>query len=190
MFKAYSRRISLHLIKTIIILKIGGGHCGFPHCSAVCPCHSWITAMDAMEQHWMKLKIQIASDLLVWTLPKPTHPLISLGQQVAHGVTVVRSSSRKRKPGAEEKGNKRKQQLWANNHVLPSAAITHSNTYKDLAPLGSVWLRENCCDSTTPGKQWWPTADGRKHFYGVYCFSKARRIPSLCIPLLLGLFHH
>lgn len=115
---------------------------------------------------------------------KPTHPLISLGQQVAHGVNLVRSSTRKGNPDAEKKGNKRKQQLWASNHVLLSATITHSNI-KDLAPLASVWLRENCCDSTAPGKHWWPTADGRKHFYGVYCFSKAGRKPPPCIPLLL-----
>lgn len=133
----YSGGTSLHLLKKKKKLKkIGGGHCGFLHYSAVCPCHSGITVVNATDQsraEWNE-RPRAASELLVWTLPIPIHPLISLGQPVAHGVTLGRSSARKGNPDSEKRGDKRKQQLWHINHVLLSAIITYSNMYKDLAP--------------------------------------------------------
>lgn len=137
MFKAYLGGIPLHLLKKKKKLKkIGGGHRGFPHCSAMCPCHSGITVVNATDQsrgEW-KERPRVASELLVRTLPIPIHPLISLGQQVAQRVTLGRSSARKGNPYPEKRGNKRKQQLWHVNHVLLWAIIKYSNVYKDLAP--------------------------------------------------------
>ena len=54
MFKVYSAGISLHFLKgkkkKKNLKKTGGGHCAFPHYSAVCPCHSGTTAVNVTDQ--------------------------------------------------------------------------------------------------------------------------------------------
>lgn len=167
-YKAYSRRMFLHLLKKNKENRGKALWLSTLLCSGMLQTEAGLNEMKHPELQASCVCEPFQSKSI------PSFP----GQQVVHKVALVRSSARTGNPDPEKRVDKRQQQLWDSDHSLPSATITHSNMYKDLA-LGSVWLWKNCCDypDSLLEKQQWPTAKGRKYFYGFYCFSKEGRIP-------------